>query len=519
MMSFFGVAFLGGVVSVYMFLRALLYFTQDAKEPQSIAHTIPFISPIFGMAAKKANFYSVMRDKYNLPLYTLRMPGSRIYVINSTSLIPAVQRQFRTLAFTALESRLARDLMGVSKSTHDIISHNLVRDEGYLMTFPKFIHSAVSAGPGLDAMNRRSVEVLAESLDRLSGKGPTTTKMFEWTRHELLIATTEGVYGPNNPFRDPAMEDAWYKFEPGIMMFVLKLWPQFLAKQSFEAREYMGKVWERYFESGAYKKGSELVQCRVKINEDFQIPIKETAKIEVGGSFAILANTLPATFWMTYHIFSDPVVLEDIRTELYEHVKEVDGICTIDLADVKGSCPILLSTFKEMFRYNAIGVSARIAMEDHMLDNKYLIKKGSTVMIPSRVQHSVPSVWGETANEFYHKRFIRQPGIKAPNPIAFRGFGGGTTLCPGRHFASTEVLMFSALMALRFDIRPVGGRWLRPTTDKSPLVAAVPVPDWDINVEIRPRDSRKWNVSYSGCNTDMEISAEDIGGVKLDAPQ
>lgn len=99
--------------------------------------------------------------------------------------------------------------MGVSKSTHDIISHNLVRDEGYLMTFPKFIHSAVSAGPGLDAMNRRSVEVLAESLDRLSGKGPTTTKMFEWTRHELLIATTEGVYGPNNPFRDPAMEDAW----------------------------------------------------------------------------------------------------------------------------------------------------------------------------------------------------------------------------------------------------------------------------------------------------------------------
>lgn len=137
------------------------------------------------------------------------MPGSRIYVINSTSLIPAVQRQFRTLAFTALESRLARDLMGVSKSTHDIISHNLVRDEGYLMTFPKFIHSAVSAGPGLDAMNRRSVEVLAESLDRLSGKGPTTTKMFEWTRHELLIATTEGVYGPNNPFRDPAMEDAW----------------------------------------------------------------------------------------------------------------------------------------------------------------------------------------------------------------------------------------------------------------------------------------------------------------------
>lgn len=137
------------------------------------------------------------------------MPGSRIYVINSTSLIPVVQRQFRTLAFTALESNLIRDLMGVSKSTHDIMSRNLVRDEGYLMVFPKYIHSAVSAGPGLDSMNRRSVEILAESLDKLTEKGSMINKMFEWTRHELLMATTEAVYGPKNPYRDPAMEEAW----------------------------------------------------------------------------------------------------------------------------------------------------------------------------------------------------------------------------------------------------------------------------------------------------------------------
>lgn len=149
------------------------------------------------------------RDKYNLPLYCLRMPGSRIYVINSTSLIPIVQRQFRTLSFTALESKLARDVMGVSKSTHEIISRDNTRDEGYLVTFPKYIHPAVSAGPGLDAMNRRSVEVLAESLDVWANRGPATVKMFKWIRHELLIATTEGVYGPKNPYRDPTMEEAW----------------------------------------------------------------------------------------------------------------------------------------------------------------------------------------------------------------------------------------------------------------------------------------------------------------------
>ncbi|KAI1079999.1 cytochrome P450 [Whalleya microplaca] len=488
MISGFGNALLGAIAGAYIFLRALFHFTQDAKEPRAIANTIPFVTPLLEMVAKKAKFYSVMRDKYNLPLYTLRMPGSRIYIINSTALILVVQRQFRTLAFTALESKLARDLMGVNKRTHEIISCNLVRDEGYLMMFPKYIHSAVSAEPALDAMNRRSVEVLANSLDKWAREGAVTVKMYHWTRHEHLVETTEGVYGPKNPFRDPVMEEAWNRFEPGIMMFVLKLWSQILAKESFQAREYMGKIWERYFEEGAFKEGSKLVQSRLKINEDFDIPIEQTAKMEVGGSLAILANTLPATFWMIYHIFSDPTVLEDIRAELSEHVKDVDD--------------------------NAIGVSARIALEDHMLDNKYLIKKGSTVMIPSKVQHTVPSIWGETVDKFHHKRFMRQPGIKPPNPVAFRGFGGGTTLCPGRHFVSTEVLMFSALMALRLDIRPVGGKWSRPPTENSPLVAAVPVPDWDIDVEIRPRDDREWSVSFSDSDKDIEISAEDIGGPK-----
>ncbi|RYP63194.1 hypothetical protein DL770_009443 [Monosporascus sp. CRB-9-2] len=503
---------LGAVAGIYIFLRALLHFTQDVKEPPSIANAIPFISPIIGMSAKKAKFYSAMRDKYNLPIYTLRMPGSRLYVVNATALIPAVQRQFRALAFTAIESDIAANVGGVSKATHKIIDRNLVRDEGYLMSFPKYIHSAVSAGPHLDAMNRKSVEVIADSLEAWARKGPATVKMFEWIRHELLIATTDGVYGPKNPYRNPAMEKAWYKFEPSIMTFVLKLQPQLLAKEAYQAREYMAKTWQRYFEEDWFKTGSKLVQCRVKINDEFEISRKETARIEVLGSIAILSNTLPATFWMTYHIFSDPAVLEDIRTELSKGVKEVDGVPTIDMAHVKECCPILLSTFQEMFRYNAIGVSARIAMEDHLLEGKYLIKKGSTVMIPAHVQHTTRSIWGDSVNEFYHKRFVREPGTKRPNPIAFRGFGGGTTLCPGRHFATTEVLMFSALMVLRYDIRPVNGTWVRPSTDKSPLVAAIPIPDWDIDVELHPRDNKEWRVSFSGHDKETKIAAEDVEG-------
>lgn len=42
---------------------------------------------------------------------------------------------------------------------------------------------------------------------------------------------------------------------------------------------------------------------------------------------------------------------------------------------------------------------------------------------------------------------------------SFRAFGGGETLCPGRHFASSTILAVVAIVVLRFDITPVSGRF------------------------------------------------------------
>ncbi|KAI0972458.1 cytochrome P450 [Xylaria arbuscula] len=515
MLSFLQIA-AGGFAATYIFLLAALRLSQDAEEPPSICDTIPFITPVIDMVSKGVSFHRLMRDKYNFPIYTLRLPGLRLYVVNSPPLITAIQNQYRTLSFTALEGKVAVNVIGVNKAIGAVIERDVTSDDGYLMNFPKYIHSALAAGPGLDTMNRRSTQVISKSLDIRAQKGKTTINMFSWVRHELLMATTEGVYGPKNPFRDPAMEEAWYKFEPRLMTFVLNLFPRIFAREGLKAREYMVKAWERYFDEKSHKQGSDLVKARVRINDDFGIPIKETARLEIGGSQAILTNTLPGAFWLAYHIFSDAVVLRDVREELSKGVyTDTSGAHTIDLSHVKSSCPVLLSTFKETMRFHSTSAATRIAMKDCRLNNQYLLKQGSTIIMPSTVQHTNQDVWGNTVDEFMHKRFLHQPGVKGPNPIAFRGFGGGTTLCPGRHFASTEILMFSALLALRFDIHPLTGKWIRPPTKKSPMINGMPIPDWDFEVEMRPKDDGKpWNVSFSGHDKGIEIAAEDIDGAK-----
>lgn len=138
------------------------------------------------------------------------MPGHRIYVVNAPPLIQSVQRQIKTIAFAPIEARAAETVMGVGPEGNAIIGAETMREDGsYLSTFVPSLHPALSPGPGLDAINAAAVKVVATSLSKLNEGGPMTVELFAWVRNQLFMATTESIYGPKNPFRDPELEKAW----------------------------------------------------------------------------------------------------------------------------------------------------------------------------------------------------------------------------------------------------------------------------------------------------------------------
>jgi hypothetical protein len=143
------------------------------------------------------------------------------------------------------------------------------------------------------------------------------------------------------------------------------------------------------------------------------------------------------------------------------------------------------------------------------------VKKGGVVTIPGPVQHTSIPAYGDNVNEFKHKRFVQSPGRKLPSPIAFRGFGGGSTLCPGRHFASTEVLAFVALMMARFNFEPVKGEWSCPKTDKAGVHATIAAPNSedDVRLHITPATGKlagkRWNAILSESDQGDELSVDE----------
>ncbi|CAN8102048.1 unnamed protein product [Discula destructiva] len=413
--------------------------------------------------------------------------------------------------------------MAVSQEAYNIISKDPIEDHGFVMGVPKANHPTLSPGDKLDALNRKTLQIIATSLGDFAIKHTShpsaKVSMYAWISEHIMAATTEGVYGPNNPFQDPEVRNIWPVYEKGMIPLMTGILPGIIASKYVNAREFLVRAYKSYYEEEGYNdpQASAFIKERHKYYSGSGIPLEDIARIEVATSIGLLSNSLPATFWMVFHIFSDAELLQTVRDELSHATTSLEdgrGTRSVDLGYVKNRCPILLAIFQEVFRYHGMGVSSRWVLDDHLLEGQYLLKKGSILLIPASVQHNLASVWGDNVDCFDHKRFLRQgPESKTRrlhNPVAFRGFGGGSTLCPGRHFAATEILAFAAFIVLQFDARPCSGNWVQPTWKETNPATSIHQPDHDLDIEITPRDDMRWEVKFSGSDKAMEVSAEDI---------
>lgn len=308
--------------------------------------------------------------------------------------------------------------------------------------------------------------------------------------------------GPNYPAPlDRWNVDSHSQFGAGFVPLLVNFAPRITARKYVQAREILVKAFERYFENKGYanRMACPLIRDRYELFLQRGLPANDIARHEVGSSLALLINTIQAVFWLVYHLFSNPEVLAECRRELSKAVTEDNETYTLDLAYVKTSCPVFLSTFKETLRFRGINVAARIVINDTLIGEQYLLKKGGVVLIPATVQHNSESAYGGDASLFNHRRFVREPGSKRKrfDPLAFRVFGGGSVVCPGRYFATTEILALAAMIALRFDVQPRRGSWPTPTVENSNPGITFQQADSDIDVEVSPRDTRMFRMTVA----------------------
>ncbi|GAB1317750.1 hypothetical protein MFIFM68171_07960 [Madurella fahalii] len=260
-------------------------------------HPIQFIGPVIEMRWKRSRFPVYMKAKFPTPIYTIRVPGKRFYFVNSIPLITTVQRHSRILSFDPPIVQGVRSILGVSQTTVDIMNRDVAAggEDSFLFRLNKAVHSSLSAGRALGVLSENAVRLLEYSLSELAAKGPTVVKMYDWVRRTVMVATTDSVFGPRNPFHDE-------KKHRGLD-------PIRDERYAVVGTRCAPRV-------GYQTDASEFVRRRISFYLQEGVPIKDISRLAVADNIAFSSNMIPTQFWLLYHIFSDPTVLADCRAEV-----------------------------------------------------------------------------------------------------------------------------------------------------------------------------------------------------------
>jgi cytochrome P450 len=225
----------------------------------------------------------------------------------------------------------------------------------------------------------------------------------------------------------------------------------------------------------------------------------------------------------------NPTLLSELRTEIS---KSQTGPTSFDMGRVTNQ-PKLKSIYLEALRWATASPSPRIVREDCELGS-YKLKGASMLIVSSRVLQMDKATWqipgvpesdpalfwperfldgdkkleeeradevaeaiGDEKSGSSQRKFANAEPISGPKSkdtqqrmLALRPFGGGTTLCPGRHFATNEILGGLAALMLRLEVEVVEEELERIGVPKPNLMKQGGLfPDRPLMVRMRRRRS------------------------------
>lgn len=273
--------------------------------------------------------------------------------------------------------------------------------------------------------------------------------------------------------------------------------PGWAAHEGLNARDTVARALGTYFAAGYHRRGSALAQAKYDAPALYGLDPVDIGLVEVPFLIGVLNNTVPTMFWSLCAVLaSSPSLIHKMREEVSQAVERDGSRFIIDIGQLKSRTSLPLSIYHETLRQRNSFSASRFVMEDTWIkadSGSYLLKAGAVVQVPADIIHADTESWGSDASQTDLERFT-DPLRKKKHPLAFRSFGGSPYICPGRQFATTEVIATMAMLVMRFDITPAGDKWELPPQNVS-MFGSVPPPKGDVKVIFREREG--WQGEWS----------------------
>jgi hypothetical protein len=133
------------------------------------------------------------------------MPFQRLYVVHTPDLIRMIQSKANASTYIPNLLDFGMLFSGLNNESQRILSRAFGLQGN---AFTTSVHKYLLSGPSLTA-------VTSTAIDRLSASLPNTlaenkeTGLLALVRHEMILALTGAIYGPENPYENPEIESSW----------------------------------------------------------------------------------------------------------------------------------------------------------------------------------------------------------------------------------------------------------------------------------------------------------------------
>lgn len=250
-------------------------------------------------------------------------------------------------------------------------------------------------------------------------------------------------------------------FEAGIPAMFLGKFQSILAPKAHRALKTISPAFVEYYNKGLDKNANHFIQARTKAARGSGFTNKDIGDFEITIVFASLTNAVPNAFTMLCNVLADSKLTDEISEEVANVTsKSASGgvtQVTIDTTAFSTKCPLLVAAWQETLRVCVNATSVRAVVEDVVLKDSYAFQKGGVVQLVAGRSHQSEKIWGKDISTFNPRRFLKREDLtreeKRAQTQGLMPWGGGKHLCPGRHFAFTEVVGFVAMVVYGFEVR------------------------------------------------------------------
>jgi hypothetical protein len=263
-----------------------------------------------------------------------------------------------------------------------------------------------------------------------------------------------------------------------------------------------GAMWSRVDESCEIMVGR-LQQCAADGDFDESLPEHrrglKTAICNAPILWALQINAPSVVFWMLYHIYANPTLLRDIRSEIAPFVKTTPSSfpnsaisekprLEINNVGLRANAKLLMGAFHETMRMEVISMTYKQITDDFTATESaqdaaiyghgenpltYQFKRGDFVLTP-HVVHHFDERYFANPHTFDARRFwVNSSASKGAgfgneksastatdakdvevSYLTTHPWGGGAQLCKGKKFAESEVVLIVAAIVSSWEFTP-----------------------------------------------------------------